>query len=115
MDPGAIHSTPVVALSGAATVVCEDSDRVASLIKIVLEREGATVHMATNGQEGVALIESAPAVELLVTDIQMSVMNGHEVSLHLRKIGWYGPIVALTTFAAVGSERRGLEASARTT
>ncbi|MDB2316869.1 response regulator [Luminiphilus sp.] len=111
MGPGATHSTPVAALSGATIVVCEDSDTVASLIKIVLEREGATVHTATNGQEGVALIESAPAaVDLLVTDIQMPVMNGHEVSRHLRKIGWRGPIVALTAFAAVEDERRCLEA-----
>ncbi|MDA8754465.1 response regulator, partial [Luminiphilus sp.] len=111
MGPGATHSTPVAALSGATIVVCEDSDTVASLIKIVLEREGATVHTATNGEEGVALIESAPAaVDLLVTDIQMPVMSGHEVSRHLRKIGWRGPIVALTAFAAVEDERRCLEA-----
>ncbi|MGI9299921.1 MAG: hypothetical protein ACR2PD_05760, partial [Luminiphilus sp.] len=58
MAPGATDVTPVAALSGATIVVCEDSDTVASLIKIVLEREGATVHTATNGQEGVALIES---------------------------------------------------------
>ena len=109
--PGATHSTRVAVLSGATIVVCEDSDTVASLIKIVLEREGATVHTATNGQEGVALIESAPAaVDLLVTDIQMPVMNGHEVSRHLRKIGWRGPIVALTAFAAEEDERRCLEA-----
>jgi len=109
--PAVTHSTPVAALSGATIVVCEDSDTVASLIKIVLEREGATVHTASNGQEGVALIESAPAaVDLLVTDIQMPVMNGHEVSRHLRKIGWRGPIVALTAFAAVEDERRCLEA-----
>ncbi len=109
--PAVTHSTPVAALSGATIVVCEDSDTVASLIKIVLEREGATVHTASNGQEGVALIESAPAaVDLLVTDIQMPVMNGHEVSRHLRKIGWRGPIIALTAFAAVEDERRCLEA-----
>ncbi|MDG1655190.1 MAG: ATP-binding protein [Luminiphilus sp.] len=102
---------PVAALSGATIVVCEDSDTVASLIKIVLEREDAIVHTDPNGQEGVALIESAPAaVDLLVTDIQMPVMNGHEVSRHLRKTGWRGPIVALTAFAAVEDERRCQEA-----
>ncbi|MDG1508102.1 MAG: response regulator [Luminiphilus sp.] len=111
MAPGATDLTPVAVLSGATIVVCEDSDTVASLIKIVLEREGATVHTATNGQEGVALIESAPAaIDLVVTDIQMPVMNGHEVSRHLRKTGWRGPIVALTAFAAVVDERRCLEA-----
>lgn len=93
MAPGATDVTPVAALSGATIVVCEDSDTVASLIKIVLEREGATVHTATNGQEGVALIESpSAAIDLVVTDIQMPVMNGHEVSCHLRKTGWRGPL-----------------------
>jgi len=84
---------------------------VASLIKIVLEREGATVYTASNGQEGVALIESAPtAVDLVVTDIQMPVMNGHEVSRHLRTTGWRGPIIALTAFAAAEDEQRCREA-----
>ena len=111
MAPGATDLTPVAVLSGATIVVCEDSDTVARLIKIVLEQEGATVHTATNGQEGVALIESAPAaIDLVVTDIQMPVMNGHEVSRHLRKTGWRGPIVALTAFAAVEDERRCQEA-----
>ena len=109
--PGTTDSTPVATLSGATIVVCEDSDTVASLIKIVLEREGAIVHTAANGQEGVALIASAPAtVDLLVTDIQMPVMNGHDVSRHLRKIGWHRPIIALTAFAAVEDEQRCLEA-----
>jgi CheY-like chemotaxis protein len=104
---GTTRSTPVAVLSGATIVVCEGSDTVASLIKIVLEREGATVYTASNGQEGVALIESAPtAVDLVVTDIQMPVMNGHEVSRHLRTIGWRGPIIALTAFAAAEDEQR---------
>jgi len=108
---GTTRSTPVAVLSGATIVVCEDSDTVASLIKIVLEREGATVYTASNGQEGVALIESAPtAVDLVVTDIQMPVMNGHEVSRHLRTTGWRGPIIALTAFAAAEDEQRCREA-----
>lgn len=59
----------------------------------------------------VSMVMTAPAaMDLLVTDIQMPVVNDHEVSRHLRKIGWRGPIVALKAFAAVEDERRCLEA-----
>lgn len=87
-------------LEGVSILFCEDSNTVATLVRLVLEREGAIVTHADNGEIGIEIFsESGADFDLVITDIQMPVMDGFGVAEALRTAGWAKPIIALTAFA----------------
>ena len=88
-------------VEGLSILFCEDSDTVASLVTLVLEREGATVTHAENGKVGIQLFsESEIEFDAVLTDIQMPLVDGLGVAEALRAAGWVKPIIALTAFAS---------------
>ena len=87
-------------LENVRILFCEDSDTVATLVRLVLEREGATVTHAENGKKGIDIFSKlGEDFDLVITDIQMPVMDGFGVAEALRDAGWVKPIIALTAFA----------------
>ena len=81
-------------------LVVEDEKKVAAFIKRGLEEEGYAVDVAYDGAEGLeAVAEEKP--DLIVLDVMMPVMNGHEACAKLKadpqtaKI----PIILLTAVA----------------
>ena len=88
-------------LEGVSILFCEDSDTVATLVRLVLEREGATVTHAENGKKGIDIFsKSGQDFDLVITDIQMPVLDGFGVAEALRGAGWVKPVIALTAFAS---------------
>ena len=75
------------------------------IAKFFLEQHGATVISAKNGSEAVNLFTaSAPGdIDLILMDIIMPIMNGHEATLKIRSADRPDaktiPIVAMTTNA----------------
>ena len=87
-------------LEGVSILFCEDSNTVATLVTLVLEREGAIVTHAENGKKGIDIFsKSGEDFDLVITDIQMPVLDGFGVAEALRDAGWVKPIIALTAFA----------------
>ena len=52
-------------------VLVDDDDLVRRLVSRVLERAGYRVLVATNGEEGLELLENAPETDLLLTDVTL--------------------------------------------
>ena len=101
------ESSSAQLLAGAHVLICEDSDTVATLLKLILERVGALVTTAQNGEDGLAkFVESSSEIDLIITDMQMPKMDGYELMRRIRGLGWSGHIVALTAFAASEDETK---------
>jgi CheY-like chemotaxis protein len=70
------------------------------LIAHVLRKAGAIVLVAENGQVAVDLAlaakQAGTAFDIILMDIQMPVMDGHEATRQLRKAGYTNQIIALT-------------------
>jgi len=67
----------------------------------VLDRMGATVTVANNGQEALDLVQKHD-FDLVLMDCQMPTMDGYEATRAIRKLGnEYAtlPVIALTAFA----------------
>ncbi|MBY0313390.1 MAG: PAS domain-containing protein [Phycisphaerales bacterium] len=84
-------------------LLAEDGIDNQRLIAHFLRRAGATVDVAGHGQNALDMIEVATRADrpydLIVTDIQMPVMDGYELTRRIRSAGKVIPIIALTAHA----------------
>src|SRR5262249_48251798 len=91
-------------------VIVEDNDDSRITLKLALEMEGHEVHEASDGAEGLDVIERVrPDVALI--DIGMPGMNGYEVARALRT-RYCGKLtlIALTGYGLADDERKSQEA-----
>ena len=84
------------------------------LISFLLKKAGATIDIADNGQVALELLnkanESNVTYDLLLTDIQMPVMDGYRLASTLRSRGIKLPIIALTAHALSDDRQKCLDA-----
>jgi CheY-like chemotaxis protein len=80
----------------------------------VLERRGMKVLTATTGSEAVTLVESNPAISIVLMDIMMPQMDGYQTIGVIRENPAFRrlPIIALTAKAMKGDREKCLEAGA---
>ena len=87
-------------------LLAEDSSDIQRLVRQILRKTGIEVTVAENGRVACEMAETSRAegrpYDLILMDIQMPEMNGHEASRWLRQHGWGGPIIAMTAHAMVG-------------
>lgn len=89
----------------------DDSEPMRKMLGIVLKAGGYDVVSAGDGAEGLQLFQNSP-VDLIITDINMPVMDGIEFIRQIRLVSPDVPIVALTTESEDAMRRRGHEAGA---
>ena len=65
----------------------EDEVDLIKIISDTLSKLGANFVTATNGQEGLEALKNNEGIQLIVTDINMPVMNGIEMIRHIRDDG----------------------------
>lgn len=96
-------------LEGIRVLVVDDLSDNQLLISLFLRKAGATCDFASSGKEG---IEKASQFnfDIVLMDIQMPMMDGHETTRRLRKIGYKNPIVAITAHAMKQDLDKSLEA-----
>lgn len=87
-----------VDLKGLEVLLVEDSPDNQFLIQRMLGKTGARVSLADDGDAGVKLGLSR-RFDVILMDIQMPIMDGHDAVRALRAEGYIGPIVALTAHA----------------
>jgi len=93
-------------------LLVEDGPDNQRLIGTILEKAGAEVQVAENGQLGCEAVADARGkpFDVILMDMQMPVMNGFEATRKLRCEGYAGPIIALTAHATPQDRQMCLEA-----
>jgi HAMP domain-containing protein/CheY-like chemotaxis protein len=101
-------------LAGKPVLVVDDDVRNIFALSSVLERRGMTVLSATTGREAIDILESAPALSIVLMDIMMPEMDGFQTMRAIRQKPHFRrlPIVALTAKAMKGDRERCLDAGA---
>ncbi len=77
-------------------LIIEDSRALAERLQLILQQEGYTVFIASNGYEGLKVIKAIPP-DLVITDILMPVMDGFEVIIYLKKYHSDIQVIAMTS------------------
>ncbi|WP_319475572.1 response regulator [Marispirochaeta aestuarii] len=90
-------------------LVAEDHEVNQILFRTILENDGYTVSVASNGKEAVAFAEQ-DSFDLIFMDVQMPEMNGYEATREIRKAGIETPIIAVTASAIKGEQEKCFEA-----
>jgi CheY-like chemotaxis protein len=89
-------------LHGIRVLVVDDSEINREVALRILRGEGAIVALAADGQEALDWLQAHPdAIDLVLMDVQMPVMDGIEATRQLRRIPRFAdlPIIALTAGA----------------
>jgi signal transduction histidine kinase/DNA-binding response OmpR family regulator/HAMP domain-containing protein len=91
-------------LRGLRVLLVEDNDLNQQIARELLQSVGISVTIADNGKIALELLRSAPdplPYDLVLMDIQMPVMDGHQATIELRKDTRFKklPIIALTAHA----------------
>ncbi len=78
--------------------------------KLILQRAGFSIDLASDGHEALEAHKSRP-YDLILMDCQMPVMDGFEASRQIRSLDQHQPvIIAVTANALVGERERCLSA-----
>lgn len=79
-------------------LVVEDDEHIAHLLHFMLERNGYVVHMARDGREGQALIQTLPPPAAAVLDVMLPFVDGFQLVRQLRaQTAWRDvPVLMLT-------------------
>ena len=85
-------------LDELSVLLVEDSPDNQVLLRLILESNGARLDIASDGRDGVGKA-MAKHYDVVLMDIQMPEMDGHEAVRMLRSKGYNRPVVALTAHA----------------
>jgi len=99
-------------LAGVSVLAIEDDELNRTVLREMLEYEGASVVMTENGQQALdRLQELGPATfDIALMDIQMPVMDGYEATRQINSMAPSLPVIGLTAHAMTEERERCLTA-----
>ncbi|MEA2497093.1 MAG: hypothetical protein QOJ29_5004, partial [Thermoleophilaceae bacterium] len=97
-----------VDLAGKKILVVDDDFRNIFAMTTLLERGKLEVLSTESGEEGVAMLQRTPDIDLVLVDIMMPVMDGYATMRAMRRLaGREGiPLIAVTANVGVGERER---------
>ena len=104
----------VAAKLSSRLLLCEDGFDNQRLIAFLLEKAGADVTVADNGQIGLDKAlqarEAGQPFDVILMDMQMPVLDGYSATRKLREADYTHPIIALTAHAMTHDRQKCLDA-----
>jgi two-component system cell cycle response regulator DivK len=100
-------------MSGKTILYVEDNEMNRTLVRDLLKRTSYRLLEAPDGETGMAMaVEHRP--DLILMDVQLPKISGFEATRALRETAGFSktPIIAITSFALTGDDRKATEAGA---
>jgi len=99
-------------LAGYHVLVVDDSDINRDVAEKILNEEGATVRIATDGEDAIEKLQNnQKPFNLILMDIQMPIMDGFKATQLIRQMSQYHdlPIIALTAGSQTNQRQEALQ------
>jgi len=97
---------PDVAPDAPTILVVEDHEDTRALLSSLLESEGYAVLTADSGEAAMALLANAPAVDLIILDLNLPGISGYDVVERLRAADEQHPVPVLVLSSRSGVQDR---------
>jgi len=95
---------------GKTILIAEDEESNFLYLEAVLSKTGVRMLWARNGQEVIDLCQEDTAIDLILMDLQMPILNGYEAREQIKALRPGLPQIAQTAFAMADDEKRAMEA-----
>ena len=92
-------------------LVVEDEERMASVIRRSLEKDGLAADVASRGEDALWMAQSVE-YDAIVLDLMLPGMSGFETCRRMREAGVWAPVLILTARDAVADRVEGLDSGA---
>jgi CheY-like chemotaxis protein len=101
-------------LQGKRVLIADDDVRNVFALTSALEARGMVVRFAENGREAIESLDADPGVDLVLMDVMMPEMDGHDATRALREDPRFAdlPVIALTAKAMKGDREKSIAAGA---
>ncbi len=81
-------------------LIIDDEESMLQMLSVVASKGGYAVTLARNGEEGLAALAKEP-FDLILCDLKMPRLNGHEFLKKINELGVEVPIVMMSAYAAI--------------
>ncbi|MGK2856652.1 MAG: sigma-54-dependent transcriptional regulator [Thermoanaerobaculia bacterium] len=81
-------------------LIIDDEEVLRDVLQAVLQREGFDVALAATAEEGLAIVET-DEIDLVVLDIMLPGMDGHEALRHIKEMNPSLPVIIVTAFSSI--------------
>ena len=101
-------------LAGKRVLIVDDDVRNVFALTSALEARAMDVRFAENGRDAIECLDADPAVDLVLMDVMMPELDGHETTRALRADPRFAdlPIISLTAKAMKGDREKSIAAGA---
>ncbi len=90
----------------ARILLVEDADDLREKMRLFLQADHHTVIEAGDGQAACHILSSSPDIDMIITDLNMPVMNGLEMLRELRKMEKYRETLVIFHTTDMSKENR---------
>lgn len=105
----AAPTAPVPSARPSRLLLIDDTPFFREVVKRYLAADGHEVETAVNGEDGLNRLAKGPEFDLIVSDIEMPVMDGWEFAREVRRRGIRTPMLALTSLSGIPYEVKAKE------
>jgi FixJ family two-component response regulator len=99
-------------MSARAILVIDDEVALRFQLQIVLQKSGYQVFSAGDADQGIAILDAHPAIEVLLTDLILPNTDGLDVLRHIQKHELNVSVIMMTAFGSMGAVTEALRLGA---
>jgi len=98
-------------VDGGRLLIIDDEESMLQMLSIVTSKAGYAITLARNGEEGLAAL-AKESFDLILCDLKMPRLNGHEFLNKISELGVEAPVVMMSAYAAIEDAVEAMKAGA---